>query len=279
MAKPVIPTNFQDDVLSENMNDRRQYQMINNPNGTVSFIDVTQYDQIGDSFGQARVNNMATAINESVDKATVIDDIDDIVANTQPNMPAGALAVAQLYGNTTVRYNAETHYIQISVDGEWINYRYFNPQEPVALVPTMMSNTTPYGECSASSVYNFNEPYKAFDNNESTFYASNPTGGRQYNWITYKFDNLVTITHLAVKPKRYLDSIVYGDAKILTSADGTTWTEIGEMQLDNTDNTQYYTFATPVENVLYVKFYIYDNNTNPTKWGTGINSLQYYGFN
>lgn len=65
MAKNVLPVDFQDDILAESMNGRRKYQMITNSDGTVSFVDVTEYTQVGSNFGQAQVN----ATNEAVMRA------------------------------------------------------------------------------------------------------------------------------------------------------------------------------------------------------------------
>lgn len=93
MAKNVLPVDFQDDILAESMNGRRKYQMITNSDGTVSFVDVTEYTQVGSNFGQAQVNATNEAVNESADKNKIIDDKDDLVANSQAGMMAGALAV------------------------------------------------------------------------------------------------------------------------------------------------------------------------------------------
>lgn len=89
----MLPVDFQDDILAESMNGRRKYQMITNSDGTVSFVDVTEYTQVGSNFGQAQVNATNEAVNESADKNKIIDDKDDLVANSQAGMMAGALAV------------------------------------------------------------------------------------------------------------------------------------------------------------------------------------------
>ena len=89
----MLPVDFQDDILAESMNGRRKYQMITNSDGTVSFVDVTEYKQVGSNFGQAQVNATNEAVNESADKNKIIDDKDDLVANSQAGMIAGALAV------------------------------------------------------------------------------------------------------------------------------------------------------------------------------------------
>ena len=93
MAKNVLPVDFQDDILSEDMDGRRKYQMITNADGTVSFVDVTEYTQVGSNFGQAQINATNEAVNESADKNKIIDSKADLMANTQSGMIAGASAV------------------------------------------------------------------------------------------------------------------------------------------------------------------------------------------
>ncbi len=96
MAKATLPANFKDDVMSSSMGGKRRYNLIHNSDGTVSLEDVTSYTQVGNSFGAAQVNAINTAVNASVDKAVVIDDLADIAANTTPGKVAGALALAEL---------------------------------------------------------------------------------------------------------------------------------------------------------------------------------------
>lgn len=103
MAKAILPTNFQDDILNASMGGKRRYRLINNTDGTVSLEDVTTYDQVGSNFGAGQTNQTNAAVNESLDSSKVIDSLDDIAANTQPGMPAGALAVAQLNSDLTLK--------------------------------------------------------------------------------------------------------------------------------------------------------------------------------
>lgn len=67
MANGILPVDFRDDILSEDMNNRRRYQMITNSDGTVSFEDVTKYDQVGSNFGQAQINATNKAVNGLAD--------------------------------------------------------------------------------------------------------------------------------------------------------------------------------------------------------------------
>lgn len=96
MAKQVLPTNFMDDILNESMNGKRRWTITPNDDGTYTLEDATTYDQIGNTFGQAQVNEMNKAINESVDQARVIDDYKTLAAVNQNGFVPGAKPVAQL---------------------------------------------------------------------------------------------------------------------------------------------------------------------------------------
>ena len=103
MARTVIPTNFQDDELAEEMQGRRRYRQILNADGTVSFEDETDYDTEGSTFGASRVNEMAQNINESADVNKIIDDLEDISVVTQNGFIAGAKAVKTLNNNLGIK--------------------------------------------------------------------------------------------------------------------------------------------------------------------------------
>ena len=96
MAKQVLPTNFMDDILNESMNGKRRWTITQNDDGTYTLEDATTYDQLGNTFGQAQVNEMNKAINESVDQARVIDDYKTLAAVNQNGFVPGAKPVAQL---------------------------------------------------------------------------------------------------------------------------------------------------------------------------------------
>lgn len=102
MAKEILPVNFKDDIMSEAMEGRRRYRMIQNPDGTVSFEDTTEYDQVGSQFGQGQINKTNQAVNESLDKGRVIDNINDIASNSEAGYVMGALAGKELNQNLEV---------------------------------------------------------------------------------------------------------------------------------------------------------------------------------
>lgn len=99
MAKANLPVNFKDDILKENMNGKRRFKMIQNSDGTVSFDDVTDYTQVGSTFGAAQINATNTAVNNAADASKIIDSLETIKANTQSGYIAGALAVKALDSN------------------------------------------------------------------------------------------------------------------------------------------------------------------------------------
>lgn len=92
MAKQILPTDFQDDVLSEGALNRRKYVMISNGDGTVSFDDVTDYFQRGSTFGAAQVNQTNEAVNNSVGYGDIVDNF----LSDATDLPASARTVKEL---------------------------------------------------------------------------------------------------------------------------------------------------------------------------------------
>lgn len=61
-------------------------------------------------------------------------------------------------------------------------------------VPTMTSNTAPYGEASASKYYTNNEPYKAFDKNSTTYWRAIESTSQTYT-LQYTFSRKCMFKH------------------------------------------------------------------------------------
>ena len=59
----LLKTNYKDDILLDTSG-KRKYTMITNDDGTVSFVDATDYSQNGDTFGAADINATNTEVNE-----------------------------------------------------------------------------------------------------------------------------------------------------------------------------------------------------------------------
>lgn len=88
-----LPTDYVDDILSSS-NTRRKYQQTDNPDGTKSFTDVTEYDQEGTDFGALDVNRTNKAINDLY--ANRIVSLDDLDLVTETGFFVDALAVKEL---------------------------------------------------------------------------------------------------------------------------------------------------------------------------------------
>lgn len=67
-----LKTNYVDDVLDTTKNQLRKYQQIQNDDGTVSFVDVTKYTQVGTSFGAKDINDTNAAINDVNGKLSLL---------------------------------------------------------------------------------------------------------------------------------------------------------------------------------------------------------------
>lgn len=102
MAKQILPTNFVDDIIAPSMGGKRRYNLIQNSDGTYSLEDITDYTQTGSDFGASQMNQTNQAVNESCDKADVIDSMEDIVANQASGKIAGAKAVAALIEKSVI---------------------------------------------------------------------------------------------------------------------------------------------------------------------------------
>ena len=101
MAKSTLPTNYKDDVLTDEMNGKYRYVMEQNSDGTYSFVDATDYEQIGSAFGAGQINAINTAVNASIDSSKIIDNLADLKAVTASGYIAGAKAVAEWVAELT----------------------------------------------------------------------------------------------------------------------------------------------------------------------------------
>ncbi len=79
-----LKTDYKDAMFQGN----RKYQMIQNEDGTVSFEDVTEYTQEGDSFGAKDINDTNTEVEKKFDSSDVVDPM----VTTQAGFAADAKA-------------------------------------------------------------------------------------------------------------------------------------------------------------------------------------------
>lgn len=126
--KPTLPTNYKDDILNTSVEGMRRYQMIYNSDNTVSFKDVTPYDQTGSDFGAGDINLTNKAVNQSADAEKIIDDPDTAEATTEEGYIAGVQLFNHVNDSLNIRYNSETDCIEIYYNGTWNEYQKANLQ-------------------------------------------------------------------------------------------------------------------------------------------------------
>lgn len=134
MAKSLLPSNFKDDILA-NADGKRKYKIVDNEDGTVSLIDVTEYRQEGDYFGATQINAVCQEVNSSFDKGKIIDDADAIKAITEEGYAAGALAVRAIVDELIVRMGGFSTYPKLLSQAE-----YDELPEKIKLAPGVMFN-------------------------------------------------------------------------------------------------------------------------------------------
>ena len=171
MAKQTLPVNFKDDILASSMGGKRRYILTDNGDGTYSLDDATDYTQTGSDFGAGQINATNQAVNESCDKADVIDDLDDIMANQADGKIAGAKAVATLNANLSSNILRRETSLPLSVNAN----QYKAVSQPQTSVP---GYTYFLGICGVSGAGSQNiVPYRAFATNLSDTFGVINVGG------------------------------------------------------------------------------------------------------
>ena len=99
------------------------------------------------------------------------------------------------YGGTVedpyIRYNTITGKVQIKdAEGVWHNLMSGGLNDK-ALIPTMTTNTSPYGIASGHKINTSNTEWKAFDGDKSTYPVSSASGTNPYPYVQYTFDKEV----------------------------------------------------------------------------------------
>lgn len=118
MAKAILPTNFQDDILDSSMDGKRRYKQTTNADGTVSLEDASTYDQVGSNFGASQLNAISKAVNESADSSKIISDPDTASATTEQGYIADVQLFNQLsdsLANGQVKFKVENGDLYYSV--------------------------------------------------------------------------------------------------------------------------------------------------------------------
>lgn len=143
------------------------------------------------------------------------------------------------------------------------------------LVPTMTSDTTPSGVCSASSVYSSSYPaWKVFDKdlNVSSSWVSNGTTNQ---WVKYRFPTAQCVKSVSI----YTNFASGGDSAIKNfriegSNDDSTYTTIYTGIYLNQSGNQIFSFSNN-ESYLYYRLYVLDRYAT-TSTTIQFVELQYY---
>lgn len=138
-------------------------------------------------------------------------------------------------------------------------------------VPIMTSNTTPSGECFASSSYSGMQPYYAFDGQSSTKWYSNTTQSQSF--IGYKFSEIKKIVYAKLQEATSSSSDIPDKLIVEGSNDGTNYTQIGEFAFGTipTDNI----YKMPFSTFANYQYYRVKCTTNIYRFYT--TELQFYG--
>lgn len=279
MAKPILSTNYKDDILNVSTEGKRKYRMNYNDDGTVSFDDVTPYDQEGSNFGAGDINLTNEAVNQSFDKNKLIRDMDAINALTQEGYAPDALALKEVsvslgdisnIGNDT--YNSFEKLFQYYIDNG-----YLPDVNNVALIPAMTSNTTPSGVASASDEATYNQityyAYHAFADDNLWWHSGTSVNPM---WISYQFDAPKVVKKLTLKNVEGSESVGNVNTfKLQASNNNLTWNDLGTYTNPNITGAESTFNVSNESEYLYYRIYVESAHSDNM---ARIKRIQMYGY-
>lgn len=128
MSIPNLPVDFKDDILNTEVNQKRKYQQTYNSDGSVSFEDVTAYQQKGSDFGAREVNETNEAVNNIYAERIV--DLDELELVTEPGFFVDALAVKELNDKLDEKIIVQRYSNRINVSNGQNSYTAINVNIP-----------------------------------------------------------------------------------------------------------------------------------------------------
>lgn len=140
-------------------------------------------------------------------------------------------------------------------------------------VPTMTSNTTPSGVCSASTTEAGHYPYNAFDGNSSSEWTSGDYNVN--NWLAYMFSapQKCNACKFTVRQAAGVTATISGN--IEASNDGTTWTTIETFVTPSLANNEQYTLAKGILNSTQYQYYRIYRTSGSDRFA--LRNVQFYG--
>ena len=202
-----------------------------------------------------------------------------LVRSTTFASDATADSVA-MTGIGAINYDANT----LLADSTWLaaicNSTYFESVLNVK-VPTMTSNTTPSGECFASSTYTGSyEAFRAFRNqfngsggSGNCWQSANTQTSNQY--IGYKFTGSEKINACAIGNTSDNNTHI-ATYKIEASNDGNTWVEIAS-NLNNSTTASAKTINGIINNDAYTYWRVFITSNAGSSVVVNANTIQFYG--
>lgn len=157
----------------------------------------------------------------------------------------------------------------------YANQLQFYGRELSVSVPVMTSNTSPFGEVIASGQLNTSTvPYKAFDNDDSTYWQGSAGGQGDGNgeYIGYKFPSKMVLKVFRMKGFGYGAPSDLFNVKVQGSNDGVTWTDV----LSQTQWTNNVYKAVDVDNEIEYLYYK-AVAVNSTMTAFGAHTVKFYG--
>lgn len=263
MAKATLPTNYQDDVLKSTMGGKRRYNITGNSDGSKCFDDVTQYDKVGSNFGAADMNKTNAAVNASADASKIMDNVDDITANTQAGYMMGALAGKQLIQNLGNINGLLPSGITNLADllKYWISNGYLNDPNLKALVPYLTGNDSHIIHNSSNTNYPM---WQVYDNNMVT-------AGIGATYIGFDFSASVCVRRIEWQGFNAAYTGFGKNSHVQGSVDGTSWVNVYEFDGGNSYG------ARVINAFANSQSYRYWRVQNGTGAIVGLAFLQFYG--
>lgn len=259
MAKPILSTNYKDDILNVSTEGKRKYRMNYNEDGTVSFDDVTPYDQTGSDFGAVDINLTNEAVNQSADAGKIIDDPDTAEATTEKGYMAGVQlfnhvnnSIGDISGFITDTYDSIGAYIQYCVDNGYLPDINNNP-----LIPEMTSNSTPSGVASASDEATYNSvvyyAYHAFADDNLWWHSGVSV---KPMWISYKFDTPKVVKKFTLENVYDESAGFVNSFKLQASNDNSTWVDLDTYTNSNVKGAKSTFNVSNESSYLYYRIYV-----------------------
>ena len=163
----------------------------------------------------------AVTVTQVLSSGTKIAEIDVDGQTTDLYAPEGGGSGGE-FVNPVLVNRANLYSTSERIIGQWIDGKPIyqivrdTPFSDVSLIPTMSSNTSDVCEVSANGYYQDNYSYKAFDNDDSTYWASYTNN---YGYLDVHFFTAQTVVKINLKPKMRSTTSAVKDFEIWGSND------------------------------------------------------------